>query len=192
MYIIRFRDTGIQVNITRLSSEATTKKEKNMKESSFLDVSDTVMENVKKIPVLQKFEDQELATLMEMSKIQKYKSGECIVQEGRSDTWIYFLMLGTVSITKKGKKVTELTRKGEVFGEMGAIDSSRRSASAFAVTDTVCLATDIFYLEKLTGSDKAAFGYVLYRLLAEILSQRLRQTTEELMKVKGRINLKFW
>jgi CRP-like cAMP-binding protein len=163
-----------------------------MKESSFLDTRDAVIESIKKIPVLQKFEDQELATLMEMSKIRKYKAGECIVQEGRSDTWIYFLILGNVSITKKGKKVTELTRKGEVFGEMGAIDSSRRSASAFAVTDTVCLATDIFYLEKLSGSDKAAFGYVLYRLLAEILSHRLRQTTDELMKVKGRINLKFW
>lgn len=168
------------------------KKDEDMKESNFLDISDTVMENVKKIPVLESFEDQELATLMEMSKIRKFKAGECIVQEGRSDTWIFFLMVGTVSISKKGKKVTELTRKGEVFGEMGAIDSSRRSASAYAVTDTVCLATDIFYLEKLTGTEKAAFGYVLYRLLAEILSRRLRQTTEELMKVKGRINLKFW
>ena len=75
---------------------------------------------------------------------------------------------------------------------MGALDSSRRSASAHALTDTVCLATDIFYIEKLTGNDKLAFGYVLYRLLAEILSRRLRQTTEALMRAKGRINLKFW
>lgn len=163
-----------------------------MQESSFLDKSDTMMENLKKIPVLESFEDQELVTLMEMSKIRKYKSGECIVEEGRSDTWIYFLMMGKVTISKNGKQVAELTRKGEVFGEMGAIDSSRRSASAFASGNTVCLATDIFYIEKLTGNDKVAFGYVLYRLLAEILSRRLRQTTEELMKVKGRINLKFW
>ena len=163
-----------------------------MQETSFLDNQAAMMENLRTIPVLEPFEDQELITLMEMSKIRKYKAGECIVQEGRSDTWIYFLMYGRVSISKKGKPVTELVRKGEVFGEMGAIDSSRRSASAFAVKDTVCLATDIFYLQKLTGSDKAAFGYVLYRLLAEILSRRLRQTTEELMKVKGRINLKFW
>ena len=163
-----------------------------MQESSFLDNNAEVMDNLKKMPVLESFEEQELIKLLEMSKIRKYKAGECIVQEGRSDTWLYFLMYGKVKISKKGKEVTTLARKGEVFGEMGALDSSRRSASAHAVTDTVCLATDIFYIEKLTGNDKIAFGYVLYRLLAEILSRRLRQTTEALMAAKGRINLKFW
>lgn len=150
------------------------------------------MENLKAIPVLEPFEDQELNILLEMSKIRKYQTGECIVAEGRSDTWLYFLIQGRVKISKKGKTVTELTHKGEIFGEMGAMDSSRRSASAYAAKDTVCLATDIFYLEKLTGNDKLAFGYVFYRLMSEILSQRLRRTTDELIKAKGRVNLKFW
>jgi CRP/FNR family cyclic AMP-dependent transcriptional regulator len=163
-----------------------------MKETTFLDNNETMMENLKNIPVLEHFDDQELNRLLEMSKIRKYKAGECIVEEGHSDTWLYFLMYGRIKISKQGKEVTVLSRKGEVFGEMGALDSSRRSASAYAVTDTVCLATDIFYLEKLTGSDKLAFGYVFYRLMSEILSRRLRQTTEELIKAKGRINLKFW
>lgn len=163
-----------------------------MQETTFLENSDTMLDNLKNLPVLEPFDDQELLKLLEMSKIRKFRRGECIVQEGRSDTWIYFLMYGQVRITKKGKEVTLLTEKGEVFGEMGAIDSSRRSASAHAVTDTVCLATDIFYLEKLSGSDKLAFGYVFYRLMTEILSRRLRQTTEALIQAKGRINLKFW
>ncbi len=163
-----------------------------MQESSFLDNKSQMLANLKNLPVLEPFDDQELVKLLEMSKIRKYKPGECIVEEGRSDTWIYFLMYGQIQITKKGKEVTVLSNKGEVFGEMGALDSSRRSASAFALTDVVCLATDIFYLEKLTGNEKLAFGYVFYRLMTEILSRRLRQTTEALVKAKGRINLKFW
>ena len=163
-----------------------------MKESAFLDKSASMLESLKNIDVLEPFEDQELYRLLEMSKIRKYKAGECIVEEGRHDTWLYFLMFGRVKISKNGKEVTVLTRKGEIFGEMGALDSSRRSASAHALTDTICLATDMFYLEKLTGNDKIAFGYVLYRLLAEILSRRLRQTTQALIEAKGRINLKFW
>ena len=163
-----------------------------MQETTFLDNNETMMENLKNIPVLEQFEEQDLNKLLEMSKIRKYKAGECIVQEGRSDTWLYFLMYGRIKISKQGKEVAELAHKGEVFGEMGALDSSRRSASAHAVTDTVCLATDIFYLEKLSGNEKLAFGYVFYRLMSEILSRRLRQTTAELIKVKGRINLKFW
>ena len=163
-----------------------------MKETSFLENNESMLENLRSIDVLEPFEDQELLKLLEMSKIRKYRAGECIVQEGKSDTWLYFLMLGRVQISKKGKEVAVLTRKGEVFGEMGAMDSSRRSASAFAMTDTVCLATDMFYIEKLTGNDKITFGYVLYRLLADILSRRLRQTTEALIQTKGKINLKFW
>ncbi len=163
-----------------------------MKETTFLDNNTTMLDNLRSIDVLEPFEDQELMKLLEMSKVRKYKPGELIVQEGRSDTWLYFLMLGKVKISKKGKEVIVLTNKGDVFGEMGALDSSRRSASAHAVTDTVCLATDLFYIEKLSGSEKVAFGYVLYRLLAEILSRRLRSTTEALIQAKGKINLKFW
>ncbi len=163
-----------------------------MQETTFLENNETMMENLKNIPVLEKFDDQELNRLLEMSKIRKYKAGECIVEEGLSDTWLYFLMYGRIKITKLGKEIALLSRRGEVFGEMGALDSSRRSASAHAVTDTVCLATDIFYLEKLTGNEKLAFGYVFYRLMSEILSRRLRQTTEAFIQAKGRINLKFW
>lgn len=163
-----------------------------MQESKFLEKNEAMLESLKGIDILQPFEDQEIYRLLEMSKIRKYQPGECILEEGRSETWLYMLLSGKVQISKEGKEITTLQRRGEIFGEMGALDSSRRSASAHAVTDTACLATDMFYLEKLTGTDKVAFGYVLYRLLAEILSRRLRQTTEALLKAKGRINLKFW
>lgn len=163
-----------------------------MKETTFLDKNESMLENLRTIDVLEPFEEQELYRLLEMSKIRKYKAGEMILEEGRSDTWLYFLILGRIRISKKGKEVVVLTKKGEIFGEMGAMDASRRSASAHAVTDTVCLATDMFYIEKLSGSDKVAFGYVLYRLLAEILSRRLRMTTEALIQAKGKLNLKFW
>lgn len=163
-----------------------------MQESGFLDGSNTIVETIKTIHVLEKFDPQELNTLLEMSKIRKYAPGELIVEEGRSDTWLYFLINGRVKVVKKGKEVAVLSRKGEIFGEMGAMDSSRRSASVIADKPTACLATDIFYIEKLTGNEKLAFGYVFYRLMSEILADRLRQTTDALMKVKGRINLKFW
>lgn len=163
-----------------------------MQETTFLDRRNPLLDSIKSIPVLKDFEDQELNRLLEMSKIRKYEAGECIVKEGHSDTWLYFLLTGQVKISKKGKEVALLSSKGEIFGEMGAMDSSRRSASVHAVSDTACLATDIFYLQKLTGNDKLAFGYVFYRLMSEILTQKLRQTTEELVKAQKRINLKFW
>jgi CRP/FNR family transcriptional regulator, cyclic AMP receptor protein len=154
---------------------------KIMLETAIQTTNKPLLDSLRSIPVLEAFEDQELNRLLEMSKVRKYKAGDCIVEEGRTDTWLYFLMYGRVRISKGGKEVVVLQRKGEVFGEMGALDSARRSASAHAVTDSVCLATD-----------KLAFGYVFYRLMTEILSRRLRQTTDALIKARGRLNLKFW
>ena len=57
-----------------------------MKETSFLDQNESMLQNLKSIDVLEPFEDQELLRLLEMSKIRKYKAGECIVQEGKTDT----------------------------------------------------------------------------------------------------------
>ncbi len=163
-----------------------------MSEPKILMENRHLIDLIKTIPIFEPFTEQELNNLLKMSKITQYRTGECIIKEGTSDTWVYFIISGQVSITKKGKKVALLQRKGDLFGEMGAINSSFRSASAHAAVKTVCLATDIFYSKTLSGNDKTAFGYVLYRIFSEILAHRLRITTNALLKAQGKINLKFW
>lgn len=163
-----------------------------MQESKFLEKNETMLNNLKSIALLNPFEDQEIYKLLEMSTIRKYKAGEHILKQGQLETLFYILLSGQVKITKNRKEVAILNDKGEIFGEMGAMNCSRRSASAIAVTNSVCLATDMFYIENLTGNARTAFGYVLYRFLAEILSHRLRATTDAMIESKGRLNLKFW
>lgn len=72
------------------------------------------------------------------------------------------------------------------------ISLAPRSASAYADGKTICLATDFYLIENLAGDDRVLFGYVLYRIFSEILVNRLKITTEELMKVKPKSGLKFW
>ena len=83
--------------------------------------------------------------------------------------------------------LVDLGQCGEMFGEMGIIGRSDRSASAFAVGHTVCLATDVSRIDEITGRDRIAFGYVLYRILSEVVTGRLKSTTEELIKVKDEL-----
>jgi CRP/FNR family transcriptional regulator, cyclic AMP receptor protein len=162
-----------------------------MQETDFLRENQRVMNDIRKFEIFEPFQDDELRNLMSMSKIRKYRPGEEIFTQGSSDTWLYFLVYGKVRLMKDGKPVTLLTNRGDVFGEMGAIECAPRSASAVAVGDTVCLATDIYYIEQLSGTDKMAFGYVIYRVFSGVLAQRLRATTNELMELKGR-GLKIW
>ena len=162
-----------------------------MQETDFLKGNQRVLNDIKKFEIFEPFQDDELHHLMSMSKIRKYNPGETIFEQGSADTWLYFLVYGKVRLMKDSKPVAQLQRRGDVFGEMGAIECAPRSASAVTVGETVCLATDIYYIEQLTGNDKLAFGYVIYRVFAGVLAERLRRTTEELLGLKGR-SIKIW
>ena len=162
-----------------------------MQETDFLKGNQRVLNDIKKFEIFEPFQDDELHHLMAMSKIRKYNPGEKIFEQGSADTWLYFLVYGQVRLMKDNQSVILLQRRGDIFGEMGAIECAPRSASAVAVGETVCLATDIYYIEQLTGTDKLAFGYVIYRVFSEVLAERLRTTTEALLEFKGR-SLKIW
>lgn len=163
-----------------------------MKETDYLLGNEKIIDDLKKMPIFGPFKESEIQTLLNMSKLRTYASGEEIIQEGAVDPWVYFLIYGKVRITKKEKSVTIMRRRGDVFGEMRFIDNSPRSASAIAEEDVACIAVDTEYVEKLTGKDKMAFGYILYRVFSEILSERLRAITRELIEIKGKDALTFW
>ena len=105
-----------------------------------------------------------------------------IIKEDHHDTWLFFLISGMIRITKKGKHIATLEKTGDIFGEMGIIEDSVRSASAYAIEDTVCLAANASDVDTISGSDRHAFGYVLYRLFSQFLAKRLRLTTEKLIQ----------
>lgn len=162
-----------------------------MQETDFLRGNQRVLKDIQKFEIFEPFQEDELQHLMSMSKIRKYRPGERIFEQGSSDTWLYFVVYGKVRLLKDEKPVALLQRRGDIFGEMGALECAPRSATAVAVGETVCLATDIYYIEQLTGTDKLAFGYVIFRVFAGVLADRLRATTEQLMEFKGR-GIKIW
>ncbi len=148
-----------------------------MIESDYLQENGKLIDDLKKMSTLSPFEEKDLHGLLRLSKIRKYKSGELIIEEGSRDFWVYLLIFGSVKITKDGEEIALLKRRGDVFGEMSMINGSTRSASAYAASEVACLAIDTAHINKLTGHDKMAFYYVMYRIsliFAETLSDRLR------------------
>lgn len=158
-----------------------------MIESDFLKDNTKFLTQLRQISTLDIFSEKDLKGLLELSKIRKYEPGELILEEGMYDCWIYFLISGKASVVKHGEDLSILKRTGDIFGEMGIIDGSPRSASVYAVDETVCLATDASYIDRLSGNDKISFSYILYRIFSEILANRLRLTSEELIKAKEEI-----
>lgn len=163
-----------------------------MIESKYLEENDKLINALKQIPSLNQFKESELRLLLQKSKIQKYRQGERIIKEGSSGAWVYILVYGRIDIVKNGRIITTTDRRGELIGEIGAIDGAVRSASVMATEDTVCLATDTRQITRMSGNDRLAFGYILYRVFAETLAERLRVTTRELIKQQSRFRLSGW
>ena len=155
-----------------------------MRESKYLNADSANIQKLMAIPVFKDFEVESMGDLLKVSKIREYEHGEQIIVEGEHDPWLYFLYSGGVKIVKHGKVLADLRCCGDVFGEMGMVDGSDRSASAFAIGKTVCLTTDAIKITAITGQDRLAFHFILYRIFADIVTERLKSTTDELIKTK--------
>jgi len=152
------------------------------------------IENIQKlmtIPALKNFETKSLQKLLRLSKIREYEDGEVIIREGDLDPWLYFLLSGKIRISKEGMEIGSLDKEGEIFGEMRIIDSMSRSASVYAVGQTMCLALDTSAKDRISAQDptdeKLDFLLLLYRIFAEYMSIRLRATNDELVTAKKKI-----
>ncbi len=156
-----------------------------MRESEYLDGSSKLINKLKGIPTLSAFTNEDLQVLIRFSKLRTYESEELIIKEGNYDRWLYFIISGSVKVVSQGVYIAVMENRGDIFGEMGIVSETARSASVIAMEETVCLAANVFDVEKLTGRDKHAFGYVLYRLFSQILADRLRLANKELVRMMG-------
>ncbi|MEE8430680.1 MAG: cyclic nucleotide-binding domain-containing protein [Candidatus Desulfatibia sp.] len=125
---------------------------------------------------------------MKLSKIRQYADGEIIIQEGATDRWLYFLLSGKIRISKNGVLICTIDNAGEVFGEMRMIDGLSRSTSIHAEGNTTCLAVDTAAKHRLESDDEAAsLLTLLYKIMAEYISIRLRLSNENLIEAQQEI-----
>jgi CRP-like cAMP-binding protein len=158
-----------------------------MQETPYLKGRDDLIDNLKKIPFLELYEDKFLQKILQLSKIRIYTPNEVITRQGDYDCWLYVILKGEVKIMRNEEEIARLNAQMGTFGELAVIDGEARSASVYAVTDTTCLAIDGSFLDRLEKQEKIEFEAVYYRLLSVILANRLRTTSEELSHLKQEI-----
>ena len=159
-----------------------------MIESKYLKDNIQNIQKLMSLTPLRKFETDKLRQLVRLAKIREYESGETIIEEGAEDSYLYFLLSGKVRVKKEGVPISIMEKEGEIFGEMRVLDGLTRSATAIAEEKTVCLAVDTSATDRLGSKDeRAGFLLILYQVITEFISIRLRTTTDELVKAKKKI-----
>lgn len=80
------------------------------------------------------FLDADLWELINAAEWIRLSQDNEIVQEGQADTSFYVLVIGEVSVSKRGQEIVRLY-PGDCFGEMGLLSRRPRTATISAVTD---------------------------------------------------------
>ena len=155
-----------------------------MKETAYIGDNVKLISQLKKIEQLKGFSDTDLRSFLQLAKLREYEPGEIIIQEGQVDSWIYFLINGKLEIVKGDKIITFLHNIGDLFGEMGVISGSPRSATVRAADiRTLVLGVDSSTVDRKLREKDHSLAHTVYRMFADILATRLRRVTEDNIKL---------
>ena len=151
-----------------------------MKNIPFDPTDRKLVKSIMAVPALKPLAGNKFEDFMKMVEIQDFDKMENIITQGEQDKRMFFLLKGKLSVRVDDVEVSVLTKPNTVFGEMGIIDTSPRSATVMAKRKSRCLALDISCFDKLEGRAKLAIQGFFYKMFYDILVQRLRATNEHL------------
>jgi CRP/FNR family cyclic AMP-dependent transcriptional regulator len=158
-----------------------------MKETPVLESSLELFETLRQVSFFSALKEAQIVEIFKVSRLRRFEAGETIIPEGAFDTYLYVLLAGVVEVVKQGTIIATLNAPGEIFGELSILNCEARSASVVTISKTSCLAVDASFLENLLPDDRVPIHAAVYKVFAEIVSRRLRATSEDLMAAREEI-----
>jgi alpha-amylase len=100
---------------------------------------------------------EELNQIATIAELKYYKKGDILIHEGEESLFVYIIIDGTVSVTRKDetlKKVIELATLGpkSLVGEISVITRKPKTATITALVDVDALQIDFSKIETLDNS----------------------------------------
>jgi len=116
--------------------------------------------------------------LIRFGRMRKFAVGETLMTQGEPSLSVHFVLEGQVQVERQRRTddrpvVLAQLGAGEIVGEMGVMVDLPRSATVTATQPTATLELDG------PSFERAARAFpILHRVLAKLLSERLRRTSE--------------
>ncbi len=132
------------------------------------------------VSFFQNFNDGELLALLKSTQREVFDDNEVVFKEGTRGDKLYILIAGQIRISRNiGRNQEEVLvtlDNGALFGEMGPLDQSPRSAIATAIGATVLLSLR----ESILRQNSMGLAYKLFKNFSVMLAERLRTTNQRL------------
>ncbi len=137
--------------------------------------------------LLEDLTPDEADTLGSLMPTVRARAGQALITQGEVGEWMLLLLEGTVDVTKRSEETGESSRlavvkEGASIGEMSMLDSAPRYASCIAIEDVRAGILTRQTIAHLIQSHPAIGAKILVKL-TQLLAQRLRNTSNRLVKV---------
>lgn len=156
------------------------------------------LENFSQSPLFENMSLGQIEKVLDFSRVLDFRPGEVIMEEDQEGDSLFIILEGVVEVSKnlvkagiggdavddsKSKTFAKLdARSHAVFGEIGLLEESTRTATVKALTDCrLCeIKKEDFF--RLADSD-FEIGYRVLANLAKLMSTRLRKADEDIVKL---------
>ncbi len=139
-----------------------------------------VTDFLREVSLFDGMEDKTLSQIFKLGKVQNFKSGQAIIEEGQPGGSLHIMISGRAEVSKSGKEPGEKKyladlNRGSIFGEMSVFDDAPYSATVKAREDCS--------IHVIKGEDFKKFlkknpevAYDVFCTLISLISNRLRRT----------------
>lgn len=125
------------------------------------------------------FPEPLLLQVATMVDTQSFKEKAIILNEGDTNSKLFFLRKGTAQVLLAGEVVALLQNDGEVIGEMSVVTGKPVATTIRAGTDVEVFVIDSANFGYVPPKERDHFLHILYRIYSNILADRLAKTNEK-------------
>ena len=138
-------------------------------------------ESLQKYSLFGGLEPEQISLILPLMNMENFGPDEYVITEGRPNDKIYFLIEGTVAVTKNDIPLSRFG-EGEAFGEIEVLDVMPSVASIRSISNVKVMSISNKALRDIYKIDIKIFSLMIMNL-ARDLSRRLRRMDEKLAEV---------
>lgn len=125
------------------------------------------------------FPEHLMKELMQIASLKTYNDGDILLKQGQENSNLYFLFSGRVSVLVDGGLVAHLDTKGDLLGEMSVISKLPCAATIMANEPVQIIQLEAAKIHQLENINIDQLQHTLYRIYANILTEKLRLTNQK-------------
>lgn len=153
-------------------------------------VERSIIDVLKEVPIFEELSNREIQNIARIAYQRHYSAGEVIIHEGQNAAGMYIMVDGQAEVTKglEDGTILHLTtlENSELFGDVGLLDSSPRTATVKATRGSNVLGFFRPELLELMNSNPRLASKVIFKL-GQILTARFRFIHNEFEKAQAEI-----